>query len=104
MYRVFIAQNRGRGLHIDFSQNVLQSVKALNRKMEQRKKKDRWRLVWFSPSCQRHDAMKAKRDLERVNSYDAMKVTMKKIEDAEKSFTDESASTLESKLCPIMAA
>ena len=103
MYRVFVAQNRGRGLHIDFSQNVLQSINLLNRKMEKRKKKDRWRLIWFSASFHRADAVRAKQELDRVNSYEAMKAVMKKFAECERDADEESAN-LTSKSAPTIAA
>ncbi|MEM0897688.1 MAG: hypothetical protein AAGJ79_12480 [Verrucomicrobiota bacterium] len=79
-------------MHIDISQNVLQALNLLNRKLEKKKKKDRWRLIWFSGSLHKADAIAAKRALERGNSYDALKATMKKFEEKERDQDAESAS------------
>jgi len=77
MFRVFVAQNRGGGLFIDCSQNVLFSIKKMNRILEKKKKKDRWRLVWFSDSFDRLDAQKVLAKLQRINSLQAMHSVMK---------------------------
>ncbi len=93
MYRVFVAQNRGGALHIEHSQNVLFSIRKINRKLEKRKKRDRWRLVWFSESFEMKDARRVVEKLKRVNNLQAMRKVMEEHKQKE---MDEQSSALDS--------
>jgi hypothetical protein len=77
MFRVFVAQKRGGALHVDMSQNILFTVKQMNRALEKKKKKDFWRLVWFSDPFERADAQKYLAKLSRINSMAGMYSVMK---------------------------
>ena len=67
MYRVFVLQRPGGLRHIDMSQNVLASVKTLNRRLE-RKGKGKgalWRLIWFGRSLELKEAQDLLRKMQR---------------------------------------
>jgi hypothetical protein len=67
MYRVFLLQRPGGQKHIDFSQNVLSRLKALNRQLERKgkKKRDFWRLIWFGEHLDLHEARKLQNKMQR---------------------------------------
>jgi hypothetical protein len=59
--------------------------------------------VWFSASVHRADAVGAKREFDRVNSYEALKNIMKKFTESERDGDGESAN-LAAKAAPVLAA
>ena len=67
MYRVFILQRPGGQRHIDFSQNVLSRLKALNRQLERKgkKRRDWWRLIWFGETLDLAEARKLQNKMQR---------------------------------------
>ena len=74
MYRIFIVKRRGGQFELHLSQNVLQSVRMMNRRLEKQGKKkwDLWQLVWFSKPDQMYAAQKLMAKLLRCGGWTAM--------------------------------
>lgn len=68
MYRVYVLQRPGGQRHIDCSQNVLSSMKSLNRQLERKgkKRRDFWRLIWFGESLDLNESRKLCSKMQRL--------------------------------------
>ena len=74
MYRVFIVKRRGGQWQLEMSQNVLGTLRAMNKKLERQGKEkwNLWKLVWFSKPDQMYPIKKLMTRMLRQFSWTAM--------------------------------
>ncbi|MGI9243774.1 MAG: hypothetical protein ACR2RV_23455 [Verrucomicrobiales bacterium] len=85
MYRIFIVKRRGGQFQLEISQNVLGSVKMMNRRLEQQGKKpwDFWKLVWFSKPDKMRPTKNRMQRLLRCGGWTAMQSLLSEFADEE---------------------
>ena len=74
MYRIFIVKRRGGQFQVHLSQNVLQSLRMMNKRLEKQGKKkwDWWQLIWFSKPDQMYPMRKLMTKMLRCGGWTAM--------------------------------
>jgi hypothetical protein len=85
MYRIFIVKRRGGQFQLEISQNVLGSLKLMNRRLEKQGKKpwDHWKLVWFSKPDHMVSTKKLMQRLLRCGGWTAMQALLTEFADEE---------------------
>lgn len=83
MYRVFIVKRRGGQFQLEVSQNVLGTIRTMNKRLEKlgKKKWDLWKLVWFSKPDQLYPAQKLMTKMLRCGGWTAMQKLVEEYSD-----------------------